>query len=551
MGCGLGKTNTETKGGEANEEEGAVSLQTKKEFQKFWEQKHYNTSTDINSIWNLSIAQQDISKIYIFDKKEIGAGHYGVVRKAQLKVDRSKVYAVKTIVMQKLKGDKTLLKNELEMLRFSDHPNIIQFYEIYKDEKCVHFVTEYCEGGDITTRLEQNGPFPEEDARRIIFEVLFAINHLHSCGIVHRDIKPDNFLFKTKKRDSEIKLIDFGLSKKFQQGSKLHSILGTPYYVAPEILEKRGYTEKVDVWSAGVMLFLLLVADFPFKSSNNGELFEKIKRGDFSMTASHQLRSASAECKALLRNLIERNPSKRFSAREALRDPWFDPINMEWNLRGKAVLTRDILQRLRSFKSESKFSKEVIRLLVMIHDDDPEVMKLKDAFFYLDVLDNGVITNVELRKAFDELGEETTDKEIEEIIKSLELRTHGIVTYSEFITAAIDQSFYANEKYLTEIFKRFDIDQDDHIGFQDIQDCFSRFGIDLTKADILKMINDFDQNADSKISYPEFIRIMKGDMHQNTSPLKRESNFADLKSPVMVSVKEKNSDVVNQKPSSS
>ena len=134
-----------------------------------WEQKNHNQQHDIRSIWGLSIAHQDIDRVYIFEKKEIGAGHYGVVRRAKLKIDPNKIYAVKSIQKKKLKGDIALLKNELEMLRFSDHPNIIQFYEIYQDQACYHFVTEYCEGGDVTSRISKLGAFSEDLTRKIIF----------------------------------------------------------------------------------------------------------------------------------------------------------------------------------------------------------------------------------------------------------------------------------------------------------------------------------------------------------------------------------------------
>ena len=235
-----------------------VDLKTKKQFQKSWEAKHRSPKADMVSIWGLSIAMQDIYNVYEFENKEIGAGHYGVVRRAHLKINPKSVYAVKSIKKEKLKGDIELFKNELEMLRFSDHPNIIQFFEIYQDNKYFHFVMELCEGGDITGRIENGQPFSEEGAKRIIFQMLLAVNHLHSCNIVHRDIKPDNFLFKKKEINSPIKLTDFGLSRKIVPGSKLHSLLGTPFYVAPEVLEKKGYTEKCDLWSIGVTMYLLL-----------------------------------------------------------------------------------------------------------------------------------------------------------------------------------------------------------------------------------------------------------------------------------------------------
>jgi calcium-dependent protein kinase len=395
---------------------------------------------------------------------------------------------------------------------------------------------EFCEGGDITSRLEaQSQPFNEQITKELIFQVLLAVNHLHNCGIIHRDIKPDNFLFKSFEPDYSIRLTDFGLSKKFVYGSKLNSILGTPMYVAPEIIEKTGYSEKCDIWSVGVTMYLLLSKIFPFQGSSSSELFNRIKRGEYSLGVHENLRKLSQVGKDLLKQLLEKNPAKRISAREALRHTWFDPINAEMNDRGKKVITPPVLERLRTFQSESKLIKEIIRLIVMTHYSHPDVLRLKEAFFYVDVLDNGILGMSELRKVFSELGEELSDKELEEIIKSLELRTRGVITYTEFITATINSSFYADQTVLEEVFKRFDVDQDRFITFQDVEDCFCRFGVELSKKEIQQMINDFDGNSDLKISMDEFIEIMRKDFHRKAtiSPqgpsLSKREQFNDFK----------------------
>lgn len=295
------------------------------------------------------------------------------------------------------------------------------------------------------------------------------------------------------------------------------TILGTPYYVAPEVLEKKGYDYKCDVWSAGIMMFVIMAADFPFKGANHNQTFEKIKKTQYNVEGFDNTSKLSPQGKEFLSNLLEKNPEKRYSAREALRDPWFDDINMKLNEKGRTKLTREVLTRFHDFRTNSNFVKEVVRLLVMIHDDTKEVNDLKDAFFYIDVLNNGVIVGDEIKKAFEEMGRPITQEEIDDIMQSLELRIKGVITYTEFITACIDSSFYRNREYLLEAFNRFDINHDKFIHYGDISDCFTRFGIDMPREDIMKMISDADTNQDKKISFDEFVVLMGGNMHTGSS----------------------------------
>lgn len=496
-----------------------LRLQTKKDFQLNFEKEHKGELANVPAVWPIIqvLGNQNIQKAYEFENQEVGSGHYGVVRKAKLRAVPTKTFAVKTIPKKKLKGDIALLRNELDMLRCTDHPNIIQFYEIFQDDDNFHFVMEYCEGGDITTMIEKNGPCNEARTKEIIFDTLLAISHLHSTGIIHRDIKPDNFLFKNTKPDSPVKLIDFGLSKRAPPSGKLRTVLGTPYYVAPEILERKGYDKKVDVWSAGVMMYLVLAADFPFRGETQAMTFEKIKKGVYNMGVTEQLRSLSKEGVAFLSKLLEKDPAKRYSATEALRDPWFDELNIEFNERGRQKITPLLLSRLRSFKSESRFTKEVIRMMVMIHDESPEVLKLKDAFFYIDALNNGVLVDEEIKKVFKELGESITEEEIDDITESLELRVKNIITYTEFITATIDESFIRNEKNLVEMFNRFDINGDQFITMEDMVNCFTRFGLEIPRSEIISMINENDINKDHKISLAEFKHALSKNLHTGSS----------------------------------
>ena len=168
------------------------------------------------------------------------------------------------------------LVKEVDIISGLDHPNIIKFYETYHDECFFHIVMELCKGKEVFDNICNHGYLRENKVQNIIFKVLLAIAHCHSRGITHRDLKPENILFESLKADAEIKLIDFGLSRKYSKDEKMHTILGTPYYVAPEVL-KGNYDEKCDIWSIGAMTYLMLCGDPPFTGDSNNEIFKNLK----------------------------------------------------------------------------------------------------------------------------------------------------------------------------------------------------------------------------------------------------------------------------------
>ena len=224
-----------------------------------------------------SSLMKDIRKEYKF-LKPLGGGHFGTVRKVHRRSEKEPYYylAIKSISIKNLsKKDYDDLVKEVDIISGLDHPNIIKFYEIYHDKYCFHIVMELCQGKEVFDNIANHGYFPEKKVVNIILKVLLAIAHCHSRGITHRDLKPENILFESLKPDAEIKLIDFGLSRKYSKDEKMHIILGTPYYVASEVL-KGEYDEKCDIWNIGTMTYLMLCGDLPFTGSSNNEIFKKI-----------------------------------------------------------------------------------------------------------------------------------------------------------------------------------------------------------------------------------------------------------------------------------
>lgn len=220
--------------------------------------------------------------------KVLGCGQFGTVREAR-KIDygesfREKRYAIKSISKERVMKNLDLLKNEIMILMLVDHPNIIRLYETYEDDKYIHLVMELCTGGDLFEYLMNKGSLTESETINIMRKILTAVNHLHSLRICHRDIKPENFLVSSDANDADIKMIDFGMSVKFGE-DEMETIVGTPYYLAPEIL-KGSYGQTCDIWSCGVVMFFMLAGKQPFQGKNMNDIFIKILKADYDFSDS-------------------------------------------------------------------------------------------------------------------------------------------------------------------------------------------------------------------------------------------------------------------------
>ena len=273
-----------------------------------------------------TFSNTDVRTVYAFEKL-IGGGHFGSVRIAHRITDPHIKYAVKSILKENIKKDVKLLEEELAILTQVDHPNIIKFHETYIDYRYVHIVMELCDGGELFEKIVEMHKFTEAQAASLMNRILSAVKHLHEHGICHRDLKPENFLFSDTSPDPEIKLIDFGLSKRFgaiqeqQPAEKMHTIVGTPYYVAPEVL-RGNYDFACDVWSLGVILYIMLCGYPPFEGDNNKEIFKRVLQQKLEFDP-EDWTQISDEAKDLITKMLVKDPTKRISIMEAYNHPWF------------------------------------------------------------------------------------------------------------------------------------------------------------------------------------------------------------------------------------
>ncbi|XP_050387856.1 calcium-dependent protein kinase 26-like isoform X1 [Argentina anserina] len=255
--------------------------------------------------------------------EQLGWGQFGVIRACTDKFT-GEVLACKSISKDRLvtSDDVSSIKLEIEiMTRLSGHPNVVDLKAVYEEEEYVHLVMELCAGGELFHQLEKHGQFSESDARVLFRHLIQVVLYCHENGVVHRDLKPENVLLATKASSSPIKLADFGLATYIKPaGQSLHGLVGSPFYIAPEVLAG-GYNQAADVWSAGVILYILLSGMPPFWGKTKSSIFNAVRTADLRFP-SDPWDGITESANDLIRGMLCKDPSKRLTAHQVLDHSW-------------------------------------------------------------------------------------------------------------------------------------------------------------------------------------------------------------------------------------
>lgn len=219
-----------------------------------------------------------------------------------------------------IKGKEESLENEVQVLQRLKHPNIVELAAVYEDKTHVYLVMELVTGGELFDRIVEKGSYTEQDASKLIRQVLEAVFFMHEKGVVHRDLKPENLLYYCPAEDSKIMISDFGLSKTEGSGT-MATACGTPGYVAPEVLAQKPYGKEVDIWSIGVIAYILLCGYPPFYDENDSELFRQILKAEYEFDSPYW-DEISESAKDFIRNLMCKDADKRLTCKQALAHPW-------------------------------------------------------------------------------------------------------------------------------------------------------------------------------------------------------------------------------------
>ncbi len=380
-----------------------------------------------------------------------------------------------------------------------DHPNIIKLYEVYEDNRYIYLIMEECSGGElfdrILDRITNKSMFSEKEAAVIFRQMVSAICYCHAQGICHRDLKPENLLFLDSSNESPLKVIDFGLSRIFNKAdNKMTTKVGTAYYVSPEVLSG-DYDEKCDVWSSGVILYILLTGDPPFNGANDNEIYRKIQNKKFNFP-SPQWDKISEDVKDLIKKMLC-DPKDRFTAEQVLNHTWVK--NCAPNSEGSLLNLNT--ESLKKYKNTNKLQKAVLTFIAS-RLQDSEIKILRDIFITLDNNQDGTLTVDEIKEGVSKLKDVKLD--VEEIFSSIDTDGSGVINYTEFLAATIDQKVYLKEERLYEAFKAFDKDGSGKISTDEIKNVMQTDD----ESKILELIKTFDTNGDGEIDYNEFISMM-------------------------------------------
>ncbi|KAF7101306.1 hypothetical protein CFC21_102677 [Triticum aestivum] len=395
---------------------------------------------------------------------------------------------------------------------------VVRLREAREDQEgSVHLVMELCEGGELFDRIVARGHYSERAAAKVFRTIVNVIQLCHSNGVIHRDLKPENFLFANKSEDAPLKVIDFGLSVFFNPGDRFTEVVGSAYYMAPEVL-KRNYGQEVDVWSAGVILYILLCGVPPFWGDNDEKIAQAIIRGGLDFNREPWPR-VSGNAKDLIRRMLDPDPATRLTAAQVLEHPWLKNADTAPNVSlGEAVRSR-----LQQFSAMNKFKKKALGVVARNMPVE-ELDKYVQMFHLMDKDKNGNLSLEELMEGLHINGQRVPESEIRMLLEAADTDGNGTLDCDEFVTVSLHLKKMTNEKYLAAAFRYFDKDGS---GFIEIDELRQELG--PNEQAILEIIRDVDTDRDGRISYQEFELMMKsGADWRNASRQFSRANFSTL-----------------------
>ena len=437
---------------------------------------------------------------YIIGNK-IGSGSYGTVYEATNIIFKSKV-AMKMII-KKENMNSVLINNEIDI-----------FYEFYESVNCFYLINEYCDKGELYNYINKSN-LNEQQLAIIFYQVFSGLCYLHENNVLHRDIKPENILISKKEKDLNsdeiyfwIKIIDFGTAKIFEKGEKEKKVVGSAYYIAPEVL-KQNYNEKCDTWSVGVILYMFLTGRAPFDGKTQDEIINSIRKKNYDEN-NPKLLQRSPEVRDLISNLLNKKLESRFSAKEALNHEWFKKFNgrkLFGNFSQEEI--EPFINNLFNYSFNSKIQQFVIAFLVHNLPTTEKFTNILKLYRYFNELGDCKLTKEELIKGLSMFRKkEEVVQKVDTLFSLLDGDNNGFIEYEEFLRACVDKKEILTESNLKYAFKFLDNDGSGKLNVQKIVYSFMNKENKMFEMSVSKDISDFDEDGDGEINFKEFKKLM-------------------------------------------
>ncbi|KAG6769596.1 hypothetical protein POTOM_025246 [Populus tomentosa] len=499
--------------------------------------------------------KENIEERYLVDR-ELGRGEFGVTYLC-IERDSRELLACKSISKRKLRTavDIEDVRREVAIMKhLPKSSSIVSLKEACEDDNAVHLVMELCEGGELFDRIVARGHYTERAAAAVTRTIVEVVQLCHKHGVIHRDLKPENFLFASKKENSPLKAIDFGLSIFFKPGERFSEIVGSPYYMAPEVL-KRNYGPEIDIWSAGVILYILLCGVPPFWAESEQGVAQAILRGiiDFKRDPWPNI---SENAKSLVRQMLEPDPKLRLTAKQVLEHPWL--LNAK---KAPNVPLGDVVKsRLKQFSMMNRFKRKALRVIADFLSIE-EVEDIKEMFKKMDTDNDGIVSIEELKTGLRSFGSQLGESEVQMLIEALDLEDEGLgssmkvegsqktsdefagdkgglsitftsrtskgdiktdgkasevdangkgkLDYGEFVAVSLPLQRMDNDEHLRKAFSYFDKDGNGYIEPDELRDALMEDGADDCTDVANDIFQEVDTDKDGRISYDEFFAMMK------------------------------------------
>ncbi|OWM86338.1 calcium-dependent protein kinase 2-like [Punica granatum] len=438
--------------------------------------------------------------------KELGRGQFGITYHCS-EISTGHPFACKSILKRKLtsKSDREDVKREIQIMQhLSGQPNVVEFKGAFEDRHSVHLVMELCAGGELFDRIIAHGHYSERAAAALCRSIVNVVHACHFMGVVHRDLKPENFLFASKDEGAMLKATDFGLSVFIEEGKVYRDIVGSAYYVAPEVL-KRSYGKEIDIWSAGVILYILLSGVPPFWAETEKGIFDEILKGELDFE-SHPWPLISKSAKDLVRKMLTKDPKKRITSAEVLEHPWLK----EGGEASDKPIDSAVLSRMNQFRAMNKLKKLALKVIAESLTEE-DIKGLKAMFTNMDTDKSGTITYDELKSGLARLGSRLSETEVKQLMDAADVDGNGTIDYIEFISATMHKHKLERDEHLYKAFQYFDKDGSGYITKDELETAMREHGM-ADETNIKEIISEVDKDNDGKIDYDEFCAMMRSKM---------------------------------------